>query len=366
MPTANKNIDWDELKFTIHHEDCVLFIGPEVAKNKSYFNRALYDLMSQEYKEKTYFLPRDELFVVDEKDRVRLLMTLDKLNDESYDEALYTKLAYIPFHLIISSSPDLNLKKTFEKENLEHEFHYYTSSRVPGEISEPTSEKPVLFNLIGSVEDRNSLVLTYKDLYKYIKAIMGDKPLPNNLLNELKNVTRFLFLGFKFEKWYVQLLMAMLYEEISKEKNEGMAPSIDISPEADEICTRQFNISFIDSDIEEFVEKLYTICEQEGILRKPSETVKNGKDTTSGKAYLLIKEDRTEEALDLLGDFFSDVDQEYFQSITNLSFRYNRQKRRLGQKRIRKEDADLEFNDINQELLELIEEVKYYEEQQGG
>ncbi len=360
MAPENKKIDWDTLLYAIRKEKCVLFIGPEIAQTKDgkYFNKALYESLREDHKDNTYYFSRDDLFIIDNKDRITVLSKIDKFLQNSFNKELYAKIAFIPFHLIISTSPDLLLKDTFDENNLQYEYHYYNFSEArPEEFSDPTSDIPVLYNMTGSTDDSSSLLITYKDLYKYLKAILGSKPLPTELLNELKSVTRFIFLGFKFDKWYVQLLLALLYDEIEKENNEGLAPFINISKETDEICTRQFNISFIASDYNEFVNELYSRCQKEGMLREA------GKEEVlvSKKAYQLVKKDNIEEAIDLLFNYLEDSDQEKYDRIAGISARYSRVKRRLDDGVLDQKEANIELNKINVGLLDLIEDVKLQE-----
>ncbi|MDR8391781.1 SIR2 family protein [Aliifodinibius sp. S!AR15-10] len=361
MSIDNKKIDWDTLLFAIKNEKCVLFIGSELAQTKegSYFNKALYELLSEDYKDNNYYFSRDDLFVIDHKYRITILSKIDKFLESSFDEELYDKLAFIPFHLVVSTSPDLFLKKAFEKNNLLQDFHYYSfSDKRPEDIPEPSSSNPLIYNMTGSTEDSSSLVITYKDLYSYLKAILGNKPLPTVLLNELKSGSRFIFLGFKFEKWYVQLLLALLYDEIQRENNEGLAPAINLPLEADEICSRQFNIHFVESHIREFVDALYTRCEKANMLRK----VGKKEELVSKRAHRLVQQDNIEEAIELLFDYLEDFDQDKYDRIAGISARYIRIKRKFSEGVIDHKESSIELAKIDNALLDVIEEVKSMED----
>jgi hypothetical protein len=366
MPIENKKIDWDTLLYTIKHEECVLFIGPELARSKkgSYFNKALYELLIDDSKDSKFYFSQDDLFVIDNKDRVAILKNIDKFLQISFNEDLYRKLAFIPIHLIISTSPDLFLKKAFEENNLQYEYHYYTYNfdENLSEIGKSDSSKPLLYNMMGSTEDRSSLIITYKDLYRYLKAILGNKQLPIELLNELKNGSRFIFLGFKFEKWYVQLLLALLHEESSKDGYEGWAPAINLSPEADVICSQQFNITFIESDIEAFVDELYTRCEESGMLREVvrEEVLISNK---ADKAKALFDEHKIKEALDVLNDLKKELDKSMNFKIDILSSRYKSYKEKLNSGALYQNEANVEFSKIKISLLDVIEEIKSLEQE---
>lgn len=366
MPIENKKIDWDTLLYTIRHEECVLFIGPELARSKkgSYFNKALYELLIDDYKDNKFYFSQDDLFVIDNKDRVAILKNIDKFLQISFNEDLYKKLAFIPIHLIISTSPDLFLKKVFDENNLQYEYHYYTYNfdENLSEIGNPDKTKPLIYNMMGSTEDRSSLIITYKDLYRYLKAILGNKQLPIELLNELKNGSRFIFLGFKFEKWYVQLLLALLHEESSKDGYEGWAPAINLSPEADVICSQQFNITFIESDIEAFVNELYTRCREAGMLR---EVIREGVliSNRADKAKELFDEHKIKEAFDVLNDLKMELDRSLNEKIDMLSSRYNSNKEISIKGTAKPEDIEVEFNRIKFGLRDVIEEIKSLEQE---
>lgn len=360
MPISNNEIDWDTLLFAIKNKKCVLFLGPEVAQSKegSYFNKALFELLNAEQNDNNYYFSRDDLFVIDHKYRITILSKIDKVLENSFNEKVYQKLAFIPFHLIVSTSPDNFLKKTFEKNHINHEYHYYSfSEKKPEDISEPTKNTPILYNMTGSTEDSSSLIITYKDLYSYLKAILGIKPLPTVLLNELKSGSRFIFLGFKFEKWYVQLLLAMLYDEIRRENNEGLAPAINLSDEADEICSRQFNIHFIQSHVEEFLDELYARCQKNKMLREA------GKEEVlvSKRAHQMVQQGNIEEAIEVLFTYLEDSDQEKYDRIAGISARFNRITRKFNDGLIENREATIEFNKIDRGLLDLIDDVKSME-----
>jgi hypothetical protein len=125
-------------------------------------------------------------------------------------QEIYEKLARIKFHLIISISPDHLLASAMEKLDIPHDFAFYNKTVNPGKLSQPSSNNPLIYNLFGSIEEQQSLLLTHEDLYDFLFAILGDHKLPDELQTALGKAANFLFIGFQFDKWYMQLLMRLL------------------------------------------------------------------------------------------------------------------------------------------------------------
>ena len=126
---------------------------------------------------------------------------------------VYKKIAEIPFHLIISLSPDLLLKQTFEAHNFDFSFDYYHKGKAATQISKPNKEKPLIYNILGQYSETTSLVLCFNDLFDYLSSILGINELDANFRTELEEAQNVFFLGFKYDKWYLKLIMRLLNKD---------------------------------------------------------------------------------------------------------------------------------------------------------
>jgi hypothetical protein len=124
---------------------------------------------------------------------------------------MHRKIAQLPFHLIISMSPDTMLQTAFEEMGLSHDFRYYRKTENPEKIDRlPSKRSPLIYNLFGKYEDEDSLVATQNDIIEFLFAILGGFKLPMGILTPLKAAKVFLFMGFDFEKWYLKVLLKLL------------------------------------------------------------------------------------------------------------------------------------------------------------
>jgi hypothetical protein len=193
---------------------------------------------------------------------------VEELYQREYNEELYYKISQIPFHLIISISPDLFLPKTFEKFGLPYNFHYFQKDQTQQNIPEPTKDSPLIYNLFGSIDDQESLILDHDDLFDYLSAILGKNKLPQVVQNTLSNAKTLIFFGFDLNKWYIQLLLRLLNLSKDKDNFKSFALGTNTNKRIVEFCLKHFNIIFIPKNYMVFINTLHKSCEQSHILRK--------------------------------------------------------------------------------------------------
>ena len=179
------------------------------------------------------------------------------------------QLAKIPFHVLLSVTPDKLLPQAFQEENFEFQFDHYKKKQEPPKIKKPTKESPLIYNLLGCVDNEESLILTHNDLYDYFKSIFELNSLPEQLKQALKNreINCFIFLGVPFDKWYMQLLMRELGIHQNQDDFIRYAVNQSMTEEIKTFCAEQFTIQFVDKNIPDFVQKLYEISTELDVLR---------------------------------------------------------------------------------------------------
>jgi hypothetical protein len=134
-------------------------------------------------------------------------------------------------------------------------------------LETPTIRKPLIYNLFGSITSPESLILSYDDLFEYFKSVFGNNMLPKDVRSILKDADNVIFLGFQFDRWYVQLILNLLdiYDETSGFSRYALASSL--SNDTRILCMNHFKIEFIGEDNSHFIDILYNKCQEEGMLR---------------------------------------------------------------------------------------------------
>ena len=197
------------------------------------------------------------------------------------DDDLIRKIAEIPFHTVVSINPDMLLKKFFDAHQQSYTFEYFDRKRIKDLHGTPSIQKPLLYNLCGSVIDADTMVLTHDDLFEYFKSLLGNNMLPQELRTQFESAEDYIFLGFQFDKWYVQLILSLLNLHDEKYKFIRYASANAVNEETESLCINHFKLEFIGPDNLSFISKLHEKCREEGMLRRFSSPVKRSTDEIS-------------------------------------------------------------------------------------
>jgi hypothetical protein len=263
-------INWIRLIRAIRNEGSVLFIGPNVEKDEkgNPIFQQLCQKMVEDYKgEISYDEKEGFLFFIEPGAKNDVNYSLKEFYEKNdFGKEIYSLIATIPFHLIVSLSPDDSIHNIFSKNGIEHHFVSFDSNN--SEVEKPTKEKPLIYSMFGLARD-NRYILSQEDYYNYIMTIAGDKGLPMKLRMALSTASNYIFIGFDFEKWYVRLLLMILNFHTDKEGKTRHA----IQPEKTDLLykqltEKQFNITFIENDELDFIQTFSKKIADEGIERK--------------------------------------------------------------------------------------------------
>ena len=352
-------IDWNFITSKIEEERCVLMIGPEVAvagTNDS-LQATLKNYLtdpSNNTGELVYY-SEDEFFSFDNDTQKTLTyFKIRQFYNQFHPPEIYKKIAEIPFHVILSLSPDLLLKKILEEKGVNFDFDFYHKKQNPMAVERPTKQKPLLYNLVGSVEDEDSLVFTYNDLFDYLTRILGTHHHPNALREALKKKKNFIFLGFKFEKWYLKLLLRLLDLHQGGKYLNAFGKKAAIKVDAQSYYSREFNINFIDEDIAQFVENLHSECQNAGIVR---ESGRSQQPTIKDEVKDLIANNLIKEALIKLNTFTKSNKPEHVNDIKLLSRRFKDINGDLELGLIERREAAAPLNVLSKDILDLVDIV---------
>ena len=285
---------------------CVLVLGPEICQID--YNRFVKDDAIQNIPkdfDESLKIAYNYYFnhVVDEEERQNIgnnliqfvdypflkeqLMSSPSNNDEEhiYDfarwyfsntkdwEEHFDKIANIPFPLVLSMIPDNNLENAYLKV-LKNKDRFSTSRYSRGEdavpdISKPTSEKPLIYKLLGDLDDYDA-TFTFDNWFDYFMSIIGRKTLPTEITSLLKNNHVILFLGVRVEKWYIQLLIRVLLTSSNGKLTSGKKFAYVNSREdsVHELAKNRFQLIFDDTKPTRLLEQIYIACKEENLLRE--------------------------------------------------------------------------------------------------
>jgi|GEM_PF-4872165 len=255
-----KNIDWDALADSIKEGQTILFLGQGITYNyQNPGNEALaFAQIRQELGEDALsFHQKDGLFILKTTPKRKLTPKLKEFYGKDFTNPLLEKLAEIPFHLIISLTPDVALKKVFQARQFPHAHAYYKLNQKD-DLGKPEKEKPLLYNLFGCVEGgKDDLYIEHADLFDYVRSIYNPNSEPPDVIMSCfaKGKTdTIIFLGCGFDKWYFQLILHLLkIHDI--ETNTSVLNNT--ANDWQNVYEQKFKINFVEDNLEEFVHNLH-------------------------------------------------------------------------------------------------------------
>jgi len=254
-------LNWDDLLYDIEEQNAVLLLGHGFmpgtqAALKERLRARLGDKLLHSYEREGLFLFADrEAKTNAQKEAARFHRELQP------EESTLKKLAELPFPLIVSANPDKRLLDAFAQYQVPCQFDYFSCrpKRQSREIGYPQRDKPLLYHLCGSEEDRDSLLLDYEDLFQMLKALLQDLGVPDKLRIHLKRATTYVFVGFHFERWYTQLFLRYLNmheDHFLNDSSNYVLKTTFHNPEAQQFFLQQFNVKYIGADWS-FFDELY-------------------------------------------------------------------------------------------------------------
>jgi len=270
IDTHKMEIDYKKLIRAIRNDGCVLFLGPEIAQSKTgeSEHKKFYKSLETKYKDELKFNDEEGFFMFHEPDaKTDLIYDLKEFYENNlFAEDTLKLVAKIPFHFIVSATPDDTLSKVFRDFNIEHESANFERSKKS--CIQPTKDKPLIYYILG-LASKGNYILTQDDFYEYIKLVIGQNILPKEIVDTLFHATNFVFIGFEFDKWYIRLLMHILEFHLKKDGKtmQAIKPD-DTNYIFQTLIEKQFNVTFIENNHNEFIETLYKKLDEEGLLRQ--------------------------------------------------------------------------------------------------
>ena len=308
---------------------CILFLGPEFPFLLNSQNK--YDTINQLLAEQgdddvSQYREDDFFFFRNPASRYRTQSNLLELFEQMPVDQLYSKLVQIPFSLIISLSPDPFFKNSFEQEydNRSLETLIYKKETAMPIKGIPSPQTPVLLNLFGGIEDEDSLVLSFDDLYEFFSTIFSIK-LPDRILTELRNATDFIFVGFKYNAWYLKLLFRFLKIHEAMNVNHCFSSDSKSNDQLMLFYKDHFRFEYPSISPNVFIEKLFSSLKSSGNLRK-IDSLLDIDSIDKASLMLWIRENKIKEVIDhllLVQDEDDIINNQFAGQFTALNQRVN-------------------------------------------
>lgn len=218
--------DWRRLVRSIQRGNCILLLGPDAATDPADpAGLPLGQRLAQTLTERLAAgavpdptdLPAVAQAFVDTEGQGRIALELEV---EDFCRAytgrttpLHDHLAALPFPIYINTAPDTALANALRAGGRAPQVEFYDFRRArPFALSDPTPDQPWVYDLYGSLDQPESLVLTERDLLDYLVNVIKETPrLPPPLITRLRDPdTSLLFVCFGFRRWYLRILLHVL------------------------------------------------------------------------------------------------------------------------------------------------------------
>lgn len=288
------NREWRNLIKDINSNRCILMLGPKLAtvdiKGQNLpMLEVLSESLSSELEEEaiSYELSsKNNLpYIAQRFMSIPKIRRMD-LEDEVlqfYEQHtglipnLYQALAKLPFHLVVNTTPDDFMHKAlksvgkWESQMLHYNFKKEQLSSIP----HFSSDAPLVYNLLGSLSDPESLVINEEDQVEFIKNVVkGNPPIPNQIMRHFDERKTYLFLGFDLEEWHFRLLLDSLKLDV---ENMTISPQTDnypLSAITQTFYEDRYRFVFVEERISDFVSSLINAYQESQTNGAKNTTVK--------------------------------------------------------------------------------------------
>ena len=366
--------DWNFVIDTIKRNKCVLFVGPQVYTDKDgvTLEEALCRALDARNPDNPYIRSHyyDGFFLFREnKFRSRVISQIRQFYNQPFPNAkgVFEKISEIPFPIIVTLTPDRLLSAVMKEKGVAHQCDFYHFSQPARQQEAPLGELPMVYNLLGWVEEDESLVLTHNDLFGYLEAVFQGGKMNVDLKTELLQASNYIFLGLAYDKWYMQLLLRVLSLHVDGAKFERISPKPTLTRRTRSMYEDQFKIQFVDENVEFFVNELYQRCEKENLLRKVDAAPEESAPVESvnlDAVVDMVAYAKTREALDALRNYMMPLRNRnakfggFFTDLVLLMNRFEELEKKTQRGLTYAQEDLVERAKINFDLLTLINRVR--------
>ncbi len=296
---SNSNIDWKKLVESIRNHECILVLGPKVITvEKDGHSFTLPDLLTIHLKQQLLaanpsiqlaenpdlayvakqledsFLPRYNFSR--EKARSKLGEIISKFYEQYSHEdfPVFQQLAKLPLRFIVNTNPHLYMGEAYDDENkfgaVTEYYHYGNpthNSKVNIDVDQINIDSPLIYNLFGTIENPESMIVTESDQLAFLDAILQREKtatIPPSIAIHFTSVEKetfdktFVFLGFDFNQWHLRLLMHMINRYQKQKETYALQSPQSLTDLTSFFYKRNFEVQFVDIPPDQFVEAFQT------------------------------------------------------------------------------------------------------------
>lgn len=301
------NEQWKNLTQAIRNNNCVLVMGPKLATDRN--GKLLIDLLAEELAAEVARIDPN-MYITDTNNLAHVAKVLEdsyaiqelrsggqskgghvlladkvcafyaKHQEGAQEPApIYNEIVKMGFSVIINTTPDRLLLDAYENAgNLtaDKNFYYYHFANPQHGSTVKVSEKsvkkntPLIYNLFGSTDNKDSLVLTEKDQLKFLDNILQQEAtasIPSSVAIHFVSgkgevaQKNFLFLGFDFENWQLRLLLQLF----NRHQNNPIAFGLQngLSGLSRFFYEKNFGFAFAETPPLEFLTELKKVIDQD-------------------------------------------------------------------------------------------------------
>ena len=354
-------INWNFIVDKIEGDQSVLILGPDFYVNEAgeALNQQLVQYLDVANNGNILrYYNEDEFFLFDDAGgRTFTCYEIKTFYEQVAVNDTLLKVAQIPFSTILTLTPDHLLNKSFAQLNIPFQYDHHKRHQEPSHIKTPSPKLPLVYNLFGSIEDEESMVLTHDDLFDYFESVFSKDSLPDKLKMALRKAKNYIFLGVPFDKWYMQLMLRLLNIHKKQYAFKRYAIAQNLNDELLTFCSEQFNLDFVQKDTGEFIDHLHHLFEQKGSLRSDGEKYQSFTEQITN----LIAQSELERALELLTTFLKEKSEELYTEAIGIASKLRRLQRKINMGTLDNRDEQVEIAKITESLIELTGEASSFE-----
>ncbi len=216
-------------------ENCVLVLGPELStielskngraitlpihelvafKFAAFLNKKKIDFDIQRKKDLAYIAMRCHASGLPElrEEQLAQMVKAEYLKQRDKQPPIFADLATMPFKLILNTSFDHYMSDALKAKKPNAQFAFYNYQRnISSSIGEISTESPLVYNLLGSYQDSESIILSKAQQIDFITKLGRNfSKIPTDVSSLLDENTVYLFLGFRANSWHLPLLFRTL------------------------------------------------------------------------------------------------------------------------------------------------------------
>ncbi len=353
-------VQWDSLFHSLENERCILCIGPDILNPPTgeRLEQQLAAYLRENEKQLKITVYDDGWFHYQPgATELSPYMKVKSFYEQPHPwaEELMSLIAQMPFHFVLNFMPDYKMKEAYEKQGFDFVFDSYKRNKPANQaIKVPTRDKPLIFNILGELKEKDSLVMTYRDYYEYISSVIVSKSLSDDLESHIYDAEYFVFLGMPFDKWYVHLFMHILKQHV-KGRIAKFSANTFLDDKIGTYCDEQYTMTFVpkDIDMELFIKVLHEKCRERNLLRKPGMSTEN---SARVLPFSQLREWMLQDEMSNIFDLFSQqlAHTPWLAESDQIEAQYEELRRKIRRGTLSQEQQTVETNRIRDALFELL------------